>query len=65
MNPRGFSLLYMRRYRTDHRFAVRREDEEPLDFLVSNLTYRLVMAGERGLKRWYAWRNREWPWQPD
>ena len=59
MNPRGFSLLYMRRHRTDHRFAVRREDEMPLHFLVSNVTYRLVLAGERCLKWWLARQRRE------
>ena len=52
MNPMGFSLLYMRRNRKDHRSPLRREDEEPLHFMVSNGTYRLVLAGERGLKWW-------------
>ena len=50
MNPQGFSLLYMRRHRTDHRAPTRREDEMPLHFLVSNTTYRLVKVAERQLK---------------
>ncbi|NNE21271.1 MAG: hypothetical protein HKN11_01545 [Rhizobiales bacterium] len=50
MNPRGFSLLFLRKDRANHRLPVRREDEMPLHFLVSNTTYRLVLAGERRLK---------------
>ncbi|NNE21269.1 MAG: hypothetical protein HKN11_01535 [Rhizobiales bacterium] len=57
MNPRGFSLLYMRKDRRDYRLPTRREDEEPLDFIVSNLTYRLVLTGERWLKWWLARRE--------
>ena len=59
MNPQGFSLLYMRRNRADHRSPIRREDETPLNFLVSNVTYRLVTAVEYRLKWWQAMRNRD------
>ena len=59
MNPQGFSLLYMRKNRADHRSPLRREDEMPLHFMVSNATYRLVMAAERGLNWWRARRNRD------
>ncbi len=59
MNPQGFSLLYMRKDRKDYRSPIRREDEEPLHFLVSNTTYRLVLAAERGLKWWLAYQNRQ------
>ena len=58
MNPRGLSLIYMRKNRADHRSPIRREDEMPLHFLVSNSTYRLVMMGERCLKWWWALRER-------
>ena len=51
MNPRAFSLLYIRRRRADHRVPLRREDEEPLQFMVSNSTYRLVMIVMRMLMR--------------
>ena len=58
MNPLGFSLLYMRKNRADHRTSISREDEMPLHFLISNNTYRLVLAAERGLQWWQAWRSR-------
>ena len=64
MNPQGFSLLYIRRHRTDHRSPLRREDEMPLHFLVSNTTYRLVMAAEQWLKRANALRTQYWPPHP-
>ena len=52
MNPQGFSLLYLRKNRSDVRSPLRREDEEPLHFMVSNKTYRLILAGERLLERY-------------
>ena len=58
MNPQGFSLLYMRRNRADHRSPIRCEDEMPLNFLISNATYRLVTAAEQWLNWWLARRNR-------
>lgn len=47
MHPHGLSLLLRPKSRPDYRSPDRREDEMPLHFLVSNSTYRLVMAGDR------------------
>ncbi len=47
MNPYAISFLFRSKNRPDHRAPERREDEEPLHFLVSNSTYKVVMAGDR------------------
>ena len=47
MNPYGISFLFRPKQRPDFRAPERREDEEPLHFLVSNSTYKVVMAGDR------------------
>ncbi len=47
MNPRAVAILFRPKNRRDARTPERREDEMPLHFLVSNSTYRLVMAGDR------------------
>lgn len=47
MNPYAISFLFRTKGRPDYRVPERREDEEPLHFLVSNSTYKLVVAGDR------------------
>lgn len=47
MNPYAISFLFRSKIRPEFRTPERREDEEPLHFLVSNSTYRVVMAGDR------------------
>lgn len=47
MNPRAVAILFRPKSRQDARAPGRPEDEMPLHFLVSNSTYRLVMAGDR------------------
>ncbi|MEM8688866.1 MAG: hypothetical protein AAGF81_16150 [Pseudomonadota bacterium] len=46
MSPYAIPFLFSSKGRPDHRTPNRREDEEPLHFVVSNATYRLVVAGD-------------------
>ena len=64
MNPQGFSLLYLRKNRSDYRAPTRSEDEMPLHFMVSNRTYRIILAGERILEK-YGILERIAQWRAD
>ncbi len=46
MSPYAISFLFRPKNRPDVRTPYRREDEEPLHFVVSNFTYRMVVAGD-------------------
>ena len=57
MNPHALFMLFRLKRRRDVRAPVRREDEEPLHFVISNATYRLVLLAERLWEQSEPWRG--------